>query len=152
MALSPQKFRELVFQLVYSHDFLQEEDEDIVGFMMAELSTTKKSVKEAQEKKKKIFFNLLEIDDLIRRFSASYDLERIGKIEKSILRLGVYELCHEKDLPPKVVIAEAIRLTRKFSTAESGSFINAVLDALWKDHLNPKEEIHDPESTNLSAV
>ena len=132
MALSPQKFREIVLQLLYSYDFFSAEEEDVIHCLMEELSVTKKTMKEASERKEKIFSFIEQIDALISKFSASYEMERIGRIEKNILRLGVYELSIEKELPPKVVIAEAIRLARKFSTAESGAFINAVLDALWQ--------------------
>lgn len=142
MALSPQKFREIVFQLLYSHDFILGEEDDMIDFMMEQLSVTKKSMKEAQEKHQKIFSRISEIDEQIRRFSVSYDLERIGRVEKNILRLGVYELCYDDSIPAKVAIAEAIRLTRKFSTAESGAFINAVLDSLLQDRLSQDVKDH----------
>lgn len=136
MALSPQKFREIVFQLLYSRDFILGEEEDTIDFMMEQLSVTKKVMKEAQQECGKIFARISEIDEQIRHFSISYNLERIGRIEKNILRLGVYELCYQETVPSKVAIAEAIRLTRKFSTSESGSFINAVLDSILQDRLS----------------
>jgi transcription antitermination protein NusB len=49
-----------------------------------------------------------------------------------VLRLALYEMLHDDQIPPKVAIAEAIRLSRKFSTPESSSFINAILDAIYK--------------------
>ena len=52
-----------------------------------------------------------------------------------MLRLAVYEMLYLSSLPPKVSIAEAIRLTRKYSTAESSSFINAVLDAIYQTEI-----------------
>jgi len=150
MVLSREKFREIVFQLLYSQDFFTSEEEDIVGLMMAELSVTKKSMMEATRKRELVFSRLSEIDDLITKFSSSYEIGRIGKVEKSILRLAVYELCFEDALPPKVAISEAIRLTRKFSTAQSGAFINAVLDAVLQSRSKPGEKI-DETATVLSA-
>ncbi|MES2198964.1 MAG: transcription antitermination factor NusB [Chlamydiota bacterium] len=149
MALSPQKFREIVFQLLYSHDFVLGEEDDMIDFMMEQLAVTKKSMKEAQEKHQEVVSRIPEIDEHIRRFSVSYNLERIGRVEKSILRLGVYEICYQEIVPAKVAIAEAIRLTRKFSTPESGSFINAVLDSILQDRLSPGTEDHD--LTTISA-
>lgn len=133
MALSQQKFREILFQMLFSQDFSSLEEEEIVGFMMQQLSVTKKTMREVQEKHQKILANLEEIDSLITRFSMSYQFDRIARVEKNILRLGVYEICYGEDVPPKVAISEAIRLTRKFSTAESSSFVNAVLDAIFQD-------------------
>ena len=150
MALSPQKFREIVFQLLYSRDFILGEEEDTIDFMMEQLSVTKKVMKEAQQECGKIFARIPEIDDQIRHFSISYNLERIGRIEKNILRLGVYELCYQETVPSKVAIAEAIRLTRKFSTSESGSFINAVLDSILQDRLS--HNIEDIALVTTTAV
>ena len=131
MDFSQQKFREIIFQLLFSQDFTEMEDE-VLDFMMEQLSVTKKTMYKAQDKWKLIIAKLPEIDEKIKILSSSYEFGRISKVEKNILRLGVYELCYETSLPPKVVIAEAIRLTRKFSTPEGASFVNAVLDALFQ--------------------
>ncbi len=131
MAFSQQKFREIVFQLLFSQDFVQIEEE-ILDFMMHQLAVTKSTMRKALEKGKLVAFHFSEIDEIIRRFSSAYDIDRIGKVERTILRLGIYELCYEPEIPSKVVIAEAIRLARKFSTAESSLFVNAVLDAYFQ--------------------
>ncbi len=149
MAISQQKLREIVFQLLFSHSFTSLEDE-IDGFMMKELYVTKKVVKEAQEKCNNILSKLDEIDALIARFSDSYEFKRIAEVEKSVLRLAIYELCYVSSLPGVVTISEAIRLTRKFATAESAGFVNAVLDAIHQDrlHLIASAEPHE----SLAAV
>ena len=139
MAISQQKFREIVFQLLFSQDFVVTEEDEIVDFMMQQLAVTKKTMRQAQEKWRSIVSHISEIDETIRKFSSAYDLDRIAKVEKSVLRLGIYELCYETGIPPVVVIAEAIRLTRKFATAESSSFVNAVLDALYQDRSSLSE-------------
>ena len=54
----------------------------------------------------------------------------LGEMDRAILRLGTYELLHRPDVPPKVAIDEAIRLAKKFSTAESGAFVNGILDKI----------------------
>ncbi|HSX14156.1 MAG TPA: transcription antitermination factor NusB, partial [Chlamydiales bacterium] len=68
---------------------------------------------------------LSEIDEKISLYSTDYAFERISLVEKTILRLGIFEL---ERLPPPIAIAEAIRLTRKFGTPESAQFVNAILD------------------------
>lgn len=133
MAIAQQKFREILFQLMFSQNFSSLEEEEISDFLMQQLKVTKKVMKEAHSKCKEIFEKWEEIDRLIVRFCKSYDFQRISEVEKSILRLGLYELCYtdsESRVPPKVAIAEAIRLTRKFATAESAGFVNAILDAV----------------------
>ena len=130
MAITQQKFREIVFQILFSRDFSSLEDEEMISFMMDHLSVTKKVMREAVEKGNAVIIHLPKIDEKIRQFSLSYDFDRIAKVEKSVLRLAIYEMCYEGVLPAKVVIAEGIRLTRKFSIGESSAFVNAVLDAI----------------------
>lgn len=141
MALSQQKFREIVFQLLFSYDFTGVEEEEMTEFMMGQFFVTKKAVREAEEKKKLVQAGLDKVDELIKRFCVSYDFDRIARAEKNILRLAVYEMCFGPSLPPKVAIAEAVRLTRKYATAESAGFVNAVLDAIFQNEC--KGHVHE---------
>ena len=134
MPFSPQKFREIVFQLIYSDDFGT--DVEIAEMLMAQLSVTKRIVREAGALKDKILEKKTEIDEMIRSHSESYDFERIPRIERNVIRLGVYELLFSKDVPPKVAIAESIRLSRKFATPEAATFVNAILDSVYKEQIN----------------
>jgi N utilization substance protein B len=130
MPISPQKFREIVFQLLYSNDFGG--CAEIAPMVMAQLCVTKKVVREACELKEGILEKKEVIDALIRDHAQSYEFERIPRIERNVIRLGVYELLFSKNVPPKVAIAEAIRLTRKFATPEAATFVNAILDSIFK--------------------
>ncbi|MBS0604389.1 MAG: transcription antitermination factor NusB [Verrucomicrobia bacterium] len=151
MALSPQKFREIVFQLIYSDDFGGEHggDAEIVEMLMAQLAVTKRIVREACAFKEKFLEKKKEIDEIIVKHSESYDFERIPRIERNVIRLGLYELLFSADIPPKVAIAEAIRLTRKFATPEAATFVNAILDSVFKQIA--KEEPHVPTLSGLSV-
>lgn len=132
MALSQQKFREMVFQLLYSDDMARPQAEAMLDLMMSELAITKRNVKQAQERVETIRNKLGEIDPLITSVSTSYEFNRIQTVTKNILRLGVFELFFDDQIPPKVAIAEAIRLSRKFGTPESAAFVNALLDHLYR--------------------
>ena len=72
---------------------------------------------------------------MISETSLSYDLDRIHSVERNVLRLGIYELFYETEIPPKVAIAESIRLSKKFGTPESVSYVNAIIDNLYKRKL-----------------
>lgn len=132
MALVPQKFREVVLQLLYSQEIAQPEANLMTDLMMAELEISKKNILLAQERVRSILTHLPEIDALITAISTSYDFERIQVVTKNILRLGIFELLFDDQIPPKVAIAEAIRLSRKFNTPESALFVNALLDHLYQ--------------------
>jgi N utilization substance protein B len=132
MSLPQQKFREIIFQLLYSQDMAQSKEEDVVPLIMAELAVTKKSVRSGLEKAQKIIAVQNELDQLITGASLAYSFERIPSVERNILRLGVFEMLYDEEIPPKVAIAEAIRLARKFGSPESSSFVNAILDNIYK--------------------
>ena len=71
-----------------------------------------------------------ELDRVIKEVAQNWDLSRMATIERNILRLGTYELLHRDDIPPKVSINEAIELAKAYSTAESGMFVNGILDRI----------------------
>jgi N utilization substance protein B len=71
-----------------------------------------------------------EIDALIQECSTNWSLERIGLVERNILRLAIYELCFLPDIPPNVTINEAIEVAKKYGTEEAPAFINGILDRI----------------------
>lgn len=72
------------------------------------------------------------IDPLIREVARNWRIERLAVIDRLVLRLAVYELLERREVPPAVVINEAIELARTFSAPESGRFVNGVLDGIRK--------------------
>jgi len=70
------------------------------------------------------------IDTLIARQSSHWRIERLAVIDKQILRLAVWELQHQPDTPPAVVVNEALELARTFSTDDAVKFVNGVLDGI----------------------
>src|SRR5687767_13376340 len=70
---------------------------------------------------------LEELDGVIAEHSTDWAVNRMPVIDKSLLRVGAYELLHDPEIPAAVVINEAVELAKEFSTEDSGSFINGVL-------------------------
>jgi transcription antitermination factor NusB len=85
--------------------------------------------------------HLKELDKLIGDSSKNWRLERIAKVDRSILRLAVYELLYRPDIPPKVSLNEAVDLGNKFGTEESGAFINGVLDNIYNTLMSQKKSL-----------
>jgi len=73
-----------------------------------------------------------EVDNFIRQNAHNYEFGRLSAVDRNILRLGCYELLDCPEVPPAVVINEAIEIAKKFSTSESGKFVNGVLDNIRK--------------------
>lgn len=145
MALPPQKFREAVFQILYSADF-DVASEEIVAFMMHELKTTRRAMSDAQRRVDEVLSKKAEIDALITTGSTEYSFERISRVERTILRLGIYEILFDPSIPPLVAIAEAIRLCRKFATPESSQFVNAILDGVYKREQHGNQTAEEPQT------
>jgi transcription antitermination protein NusB len=77
--------------------------------------------------------DLVRIDEVIKKYTKNWALERINDIDRSILRIAIYELLYCSNVPYKVVINEAIEIAKKYGTFESGKFINGVLDRVAKE-------------------
>jgi transcription antitermination protein NusB len=71
-----------------------------------------------------------ELDGLIQRFARDWKLERMPALDRALLRLGVFELVHRPDVPTGPIISEAVELAKRFSTEESGRFVNGMLSAI----------------------
>ena len=74
-----------------------------------------------------------EIDALLAKAAANWQLDRMAAIDRNALRIGCYEMLYNGEIPTKVAINEAIELGKRFSTEASGSFVNGILDRIRKD-------------------
>ena len=78
--------------------------------------------------------NLTEIDKYVERLAENWTLQRIAIVDKNILRMAIAEVEYMPDVPIKAAINEAIELAKKYSTLESASFVNGILDRVLKEH------------------
>lgn len=147
MALSPQKFREVVLQLLFAQDYEKTAVEESAMLLRKELGLSKTVAVEATDRVQRLLEEVEALDCQIAEASNAYDWVRIPMVERNVLRLGLYELTLDEDIPPKVAISEAMRLARKFSTPEAATFINAVLDHLYKRQLGEEDTASDVSET-----
>ncbi|MBN2654649.1 MAG: transcription antitermination factor NusB [Nitrospirae bacterium] len=77
--------------------------------------------------------NIKEIDAELQKRTQKWKLSRMASIDRNILRIASYELLYRNDIPAAVSINEALEIAKKFSTSESASFINGLLDSIAKD-------------------
>ena len=88
-----------------------------------------------------------ELDERIRKYCENYNLDRISVVDRNVLRLAIYEMLYRDDIPPVVSINEAIELAKTFGGAESGKFVNGILDRVRKDLDRPaREPVTRPDS------
>ena len=128
------KSREYAMQMLYQMDIRRAPASQIQeGFWQSHASTS-----EVKTFANHLFAgtveHLAQIDPVITTHADNWNLKRMAVIDRNILRLGVFELLHQRDVPPKVCINEAIELAKRFGDTESGKFINGILDAVHKAH------------------
>ncbi len=81
-----------------------------------------------------------ELDQRIQACAEHWDLHRIAAVDRATLRLAIYEMLYRNDIPPVVSINEAVEIAKKFSTEESGKFVNGILDRIRKDLSRPARQ------------
>jgi N utilization substance protein B len=85
-----------------------------------------------------------EIDALIRKFADRWSLERMPVIDRNLLRIAAFELAHRPDIPVGVAISEAVELAKRYSTDDSGRFVNGMLGRI-AEHVRPSADSADPK-------
>jgi transcription antitermination protein NusB len=78
-----------------------------------------------------------ESDELIKKHAKNWDLHRIAAVDRNIMRLAIFEMLHREDIPPVVSINEAVDIAKKFSTQDSGKFVNGILDKIKGELMRP---------------
>lgn len=91
-----------------------------------------------------------DIDGTISKFAPDWPLEKITTIDRNILRIGVYELLYNFEIPSKVAINEAIELAKSFGGDSSGRFVNGVLGAVYRDQVS--KGIAKPSDTGKAEI
>jgi transcription antitermination protein NusB len=79
----------------------------------------------------------LEADEMIRKHALHWDLHRLAAVDRNVLRLAIFEMLHREDIPPVVSINEAVDIAKKFSTQDSGKFVNGLLDKVKGELMRP---------------
>ena len=87
-----------------------------------------------------LFFCVIEnkswADELICKCLENWEYSRVAIVDKILLRMGVSEIYHMDDVPPKVSISEMVEIAKVFSTEESSGFVNGILDTIYKNYNN----------------
>jgi len=136
---SPERIRRMrarswVLQVLYVWE--TQEDRRALVEVMEELFRSRRVAKDREPLIRRhveaISEHLGDLDDTIREAMDNWRLERLSRVDRSILRLAVAELLHFPDVPPRVVLQEGVRLAGQYGGHESPRFVNGVLDAVFR--------------------
>lgn len=120
--------RELALQLMYQLDLRGDEIKEDIDEALAAGSGDAEVVEFARDLVQGCRARQPEIDKHIEEVAKNWQLRRMAAIDRNILRLATYELLYRTDVPPLVAINEAIDIAKKYSTKNSGPFVNGILD------------------------
>ena len=141
--LTPRRMaREWAMQFLFQNDVCEAglEDEDLTLFW-SQLQKSPTTIKEYDFNQASEFAEILirgvyshktAIDDALQKYSSNWPIKRMSVTDRNILRIGAFELLHS-DLPPQVVINEAVEISKVFCDVDSPKFINAILDNIQKE-------------------
>ena len=127
--MTRRELRENVFRMLFRVEFHNEgEMSGQLGMMDDELENIKEEdIAYINTKCNEIIAKIPEIDEAINSSTTGWKTTRMGKVDLSIIRLAVYEIKYEEDVPEKVAINEAVELAKLYGTDNSASFVNGVL-------------------------
>jgi transcription antitermination protein NusB len=133
--------RTIVLQTLYQWDFHHQNDKDLESVIRHNLTEFAPQFDDHGFIKNLVAGVLAkqqEIDQLIIKYAPEWPLEQITMVDRNVLRVGIYEMKYDKDIPEKVAINEAIELAKTFGGESSGKFVNGVLGSIYKDMLKTK--------------
>lgn len=122
--------REQIFKILFRLEFNSVEElpqQEELFFDSGDFTATEKDRTYITNKVNRIVEKLPEIDRELSEKMKGWTIDRIGRVELAILRLGVYEIRYDDDIPEGVAISEAVELAKKFGSDNSGPFVNGVL-------------------------
>ena len=134
------ELREQVFRLLFRVEFNSAQEMEEQRALFLEDLPAEDTVRAASEKDaayiasrcSKVQDKIVEIDKIIDDNTEGWDTARMGKVELTVLRLGVYEILFDEDIPNSVAIDEAVSLAKQYGQETSGGFVNAILGKIVK--------------------
>jgi N utilization substance protein B len=134
------KARVLALQAMYQCDRSQgKADEVLPVFWSSQGRPEEETALFTEDLVRGVMREHLKIDAELERLSRHWSLDRMAVIDRNIIRLALYEIFFRDDIPPKVTINEYVSIAKKYSTEESGSFVNGILDRSLREREGTKE-------------
>ncbi|HDM70449.1 MAG TPA: transcription antitermination factor NusB [Thermotogales bacterium] len=128
--------REAVFKAIFQYDFTKEDPNDALEMIIKEENLDGEIERTCRRFVKGIIENLEKIDSLIKAHLFKWSFNRLSSVDRNVLRLGVYELLFENDIPIEVTLNEAIEIAKKYGSEKSGKFVNGILDRIAKNYVS----------------
>jgi N utilization substance protein B len=131
--------REAALRMLFEIDVGKMPAETVVSRHLAETNLDGDSAEFARRLVEGTVQERQRIDELLAHYAREWSLSRMANVDRNVLRLAAYEILYLADIPPSVSVDEAVELAKKYSTAESGKFVNGILGNLIREHAAEKQ-------------
>jgi N utilization substance protein B len=125
--------REWIIQFLFQLDFNPEPIDIALTDFWEEKDPIEREKTYAEEIIKGVMQRKDELDDRLSQYARHWDSERMGAVDRTVMRIALFEMLYRDDVPPVVSINEAVHFAKDFSSFQSGRFVNGVLDRIRKD-------------------
>lgn len=125
--------REGVLEALFSHKFSDVERKVTINRVLENVPERKENLGFIINLFNNVLDNSKWADKLIEEHLQNWEFDRVAKVDKVLLKMGICEIYFLEDIPPKVTISEMVEISKVYSTDESPNFINGILDAVYKD-------------------
>ena len=125
--------REVVLQMLYQLEMSKVDADDSISLYKTSFGEGPRPDEFSIQLFKSVSQKIGELDEAIIEASDNWRIERMSSVDRNILRIGVYELRHEAEIPVKVAINEAVEMAKRYGTEDSASFVNGILDRIARE-------------------
>ena len=132
--------REWAVQFLFQHDFNAGNIDRSLDDFWTLQNVDPKSRPFAAELIRGVMDHLHELDARIQTYADNWEVKRLNAVDRNVIRLALFEMLFRPDIPPVVSINEAVDIAKRFSSNESGKFVNGILDRACKDLDRPNRE------------
>lgn len=136
--------REWIIQMLFQLDFNPMELEELFLGFWEERSPSNRERAFAEQMVAGVMAERDALDEQLSRYAKNWDSDRLGAVDRAVMRLAVYEMVHCDNTPPVVAINEAVHFAKDLSSFQSGRFVNGVLDRIRKELDRPARTPNRP--------
>lgn len=131
--------RTCVMQTLFSVEFRKDDAKKLLGRILEEFAPKLTEQEFAYDTLGGVLKNKEKIKKIIQKFAPQWPVEKIARIDRAILEIGIYEIAFTKDIPPVVAINESIEIAKHYGDDNSPKFINGVLSSVMKKYKSDKK-------------
>lgn len=143
--------REAAMKLLYQLEIQRDDRDEQINTVLEDESLTASDRKYIRSIVDGVSENVEQLDKIIEKYAMGWKINRISKIDLSVLRIGIYEILFREDIPYSVSVNEAVELAKKYSNEDAGAFVNGLLAKVTKEDQKDIEPVKEKAVNNSDS-